>query len=85
MRDILGKAGAIERLHAVEKHYNILQAKALADAKEEIARLRGLLREYADVVRLIKAGRPVPLDFLEIRIQHALGDDPVRQSNNPPT
>ena len=49
--------------------------RAAADAIDEIERLRWLLREYADVVRLIKEGKPVPLDFLEIRIRHALGDE----------
>ena len=49
--------------------------RAAADAIDEIERLRWLLREYADVVRLIKEGKSVPLDFLEIRIRHALGDE----------
>ena len=42
---------------------------------EEIERLRGLLREYADVVRLVREGKPVPLSYLEDRIREALGDE----------
>jgi len=51
------------------------EVEEFGQCADEIERLRWLLREYADVVRLIKEGKPVPLDFLEIRIRHALGDE----------
>ena len=49
--------------------------ESVATLLAEIERLRGLLREYADVVRLIREGKPVPLSFLEDRIREALGDE----------
>ena len=49
-------------------------ARECRKAADEIERLRGLLREYADVVRLIREGKPVPLAYLEDRIREALGE-----------
>ena len=61
----------IERLRvALER----AERTASLTAAASIERLRGLLREYADVVRLVREGKPVPLAYLEDRIREALGD-----------
>jgi hypothetical protein len=58
---------------------DVVVTETLSEAVErqarEIERLRGLLREYADVVRLVREGKPVPLAYLEDRIREALGDE----------
>ena len=68
---VIKLADEIEKL----RNASDLDGELISNMHDEAERLRALLREYADVVRLVREGKPVPLAYLEDRIREALGDE----------
>jgi hypothetical protein len=68
----------IERLQKEVIHWREARRSCIEAGdmmKEEIDMLRQLALHYVDTIRLIKEGKPIPLDYLEARINKALGNE----------
>ena len=78
IEEIYDLLSEIERLRKDVDHWREARRSCIEAGdmmKEEIERLRGLLLEWLDMLRLIREGKPVPLDFVEKRVREALGND----------